>query len=67
MNYDYIAPPETLALARDAAIRHWLEQPWQPSNPWGEAILIAPDGTLDVDTLGRLGARRDDRPIALGE
>jgi predicted CXXCH cytochrome family protein len=65
--YDYIGAPADRARARDRAIRHWLAQPWRSDFPWGAPILIAPDGTLDVDTLGRLSARRDDRPIALGE
>jgi len=65
--YDFIAPPEVRAQARDQVIRHWLAQPWRAGSTWGVPILIAPDGTLDVETLSRLSARRDDRPIALGE
>ena len=55
------------AFNKKLAQRNWLALPWQAGNPWGQAILIAPDGTLDVETLGRLSALRDDRPIALGE
>lgn len=64
---DFLDPPKTRHEDRMAGIRTWIHQPWGEESPWGESILIYPDGNLDLAELTRLAAQRDDRPVFLGE
>jgi predicted CXXCH cytochrome family protein len=65
--YDFVAPRQERAQARDAAIRRWLELQTPPLDRSGPAVLLTPRGELMVDELERLGRRRDDTPLFLAE
>jgi predicted CXXCH cytochrome family protein len=67
LSYDFIAPPAVRAEARQAALQHWLSQPWSPAAFRGEQVLVTADGQLRIDALAELSRLRNDRPLSLGE
>jgi hypothetical protein len=62
VEYDYVGGPEA---RRDAARRAL--RIWRPDDRRDPALLLASDGTLDVEAVDTQRRRRDDRPVSLAE
>lgn len=65
--YEFTEPEAQLRKASERALQIWTRRRIESGLSGYEAALIAPDGSLDAETINRLLRNRDNTPIALNE
>jgi hypothetical protein len=67
LDYDFMAPHESLTGAPEQAVARWRAGQSTPPGRAGTSVLISEDGALDEVRMRQLLLKRDDRPIMVSE
>jgi hypothetical protein len=65
--FDFLAPPEKLAIQSKALVRDWQEKQHGPTSRTGPQVLISKDGKVAEPAVEWLLQHRDNRPVTIKE